>query len=79
MPVIPAAREVYYRDGDGQAWDLAIRVPKRYDPASPEWGSRSAMAGSWPGASLLWPICERGQLSTVMLAGQQLPPNWGGS
>ena len=36
MPVIPAAREVYYRDGDGQTLDLAIRVPARFDPTSYE-------------------------------------------
>ena len=78
MPVIPAAREVYYRDGDGQTWDLAIRVPMRFDPTSYEWGSRPAMAGSWPGASLLWPVCERGRLSAVLPPGQQLPPDWGG-
>ena len=75
MPIIPAAREVYYRDGDGQTWDLAIQVPKRFDPASYEWGSRLAMAGFWPGASLLWPICNRGQLSAVMPPGQQPPPD----
>ena len=44
MPIIPAVREVYYRDGDGQTWDLAIRVPKRFDPASYEWGSGPTMA-----------------------------------
>ena len=79
MSIIPTPREVYYRDGDGQTWDLAIQVPKRFDPASYEWGSRLAMAGFWPGASLLWPICERGQLSAVMPPGQQPPPDWGGS
>ena len=78
-PIISAAREVYYRDGDGQTWDLAIRVPKRFDPASYELGSRPAMAGFLPGASLLWPICERGQLSAVMPQGQQPPPDRGGS
>ena len=62
MPIIPAAREVYYQDDDGHTWDLAIRVPKRFDPASYEWGSRPAVAGFWPGANLLWPVCERGQL-----------------
>ena len=78
MPVIPAAREVYYRDGDGQTWDLAIRVPERFDPTSYEWGSRPAMAGFWPGASLLQPVCERGRLSAVMPRGQQPPPHRGG-
>ena len=69
MPVIPAAREVYCRDGDGQTWDLAIRVPERFDPTSYEWGSRPAMAVFWPGVSLLWPVCERGRLSAVMPPG----------
>ena len=45
MPIVPAAREVYYRDGDGRTWDLAIRVLARFDPASYEWGSRPASAG----------------------------------
>ena len=63
MPIIPAAWEVYYRDGDGPPWDLAMRVPKRFDAASYEWGARPAMAGFWPRASLLWPVCERGRLS----------------
>ena len=78
MPVIPAAREVYYRDGDGQTWDLAIRVLERFDPTSYEWGSWPSMAGFWPGASLLWPVCERGRLSAIMPPGQQPPPDWGG-
>ena len=71
--------EVYFRDDDGKTWYLAIRVPKRFDPASYEWGTRPAMAGFWPGASPLWPVCERGRLSAVMPPGQQLPPDWGGS
>ena len=79
MPIVPAAREVYYRDGDGRTWDLAIRVPARFDPASYEWGSRPAMAGLWPGASLLWPVCERGRLSAVLPPGQLRPPDWGGA
>ena len=78
MPVIPAAREVYYRDGDGQTWDLAIRVLERFDPTSYEWGSWPSMAGFWPGASLLWAVCERGRLSAVMPPGQQPPPDSGG-
>ena len=28
MPIIPAAREVYYRDGDGHTSNLAVRVPE---------------------------------------------------
>ena len=79
MPIVLAAREVYYRDDDGHAWDLPIRVPKRFDPSCYEWGSRPAMAGFWHGASLLWPVCERGHLSAVMPPGQQPPPDWGGS
>ena len=70
MPIIPAAREVHYRDGDGQTWDLAIRVPERFDPTAYEWGAGPAMAGFWPGASLLWPVCKRGRLSAVMPPGQ---------
>ena len=77
MPIMPAAREVYSRDGDGQTWDVAIWVPKRFDPASYEWGSRPAMAGFWPGASLLWPVCERGQLSAVMPPGAATAPRLG--
>ena len=79
MPIIPAAREVYYRDGDGHTWDLAVRVPARFDPTSYEWGSRPAMAGLWPGASLLWPVCTRGRLSAVLPPGQHRPPDWGGT
>ena len=65
----------YYRDGEGHTLDLAVRVPARFDRASYEWGSRPAMAGSWPGASLLWPVCERGRLSAVLPPGQQRPPD----
>ena len=75
MPIIPAAREVYYRDAHGQTWDLATRVPVSCNPAAYEWGARPAMAGFWPRASLLWPVCERGQLTAVMPPGQQLPPD----
>ena len=79
MPIIPAAGEVYFQDDDGKTWDLAIRVPKRFDPASYEWRTRRAMAGFWPMASLLWPVCERGRLSAVMPPVQQPPLDWGGS
>ena len=79
MPIVPAAREVYYRDEDGHTSDLATRVPARFDPTSHVWGSRPAMAGLWPGASLLWPVCERGQLSAVLPPGQYWPPRWGGT
>ena len=78
-PIIPAAREVYYREGDGHTWDLAVRVSARFDPTSHLWGSRRAMAGLWPGASLLWPVCERGRVSTVLPPGQCRPPCWGGT
>ena len=67
------------RDGDGRTWDLAVRVPARFDPASYAWGSRPAMAGLWPGASLLWPVCERGRLSAILPPGQLRPPVWGGA
>ena len=60
MPILPAAREVYYRDGDGQTWDLAIRVPKRFDPASYEWGSRLACCGPFASAGTSLPSCLRG-------------------
>ena len=43
MPIVPAAREVYYRDEDGHTWDLAARVPARFDLTSHVWGSRPAM------------------------------------
>ena len=79
MPIVPAAREVYYRDDDGHTWDLAIRVPARFHPTSHVWGSRPAMGGLWPGASLLWPVCERGQLSAILPPGQSRPPCWGGT
>ena len=79
MPIIPAAREVYYRDAHRQTWDLATRVPDSFDPTAYEWGARPAMAGFWPGASLPLPVCERGQLTAVMPPRQQLPPDWGGS
>ena len=79
MPIILAAREVHYRDAWGQTWDLLVRVPERFDPTAYEWGAQPAMAGNWPGASLLWPVCERGQLSAIMPPGQQQPPDWGGS
>ena len=79
MPIIPAAKEVYYRDDDRHMWDVAILVPKCFDSTSYDWGSRQAMAGCWPGASLLWSVCERGQLSAVMPPGQQPPPDLGGS
>ena len=79
MPIIPAAREVHYRDAHGQTWDLAIWVPYQFDPTAREWGARPPMAGFWPGASLLWPVCERGRLSAIMPPGQQLPPDGGGS
>ena len=75
MPIIPAARQVHYRDDDRQTWDLAIRVPGRFDPTAYEWGAGLAMAKFWPGASLLWPVCERGRLSAIMPPGQQLPPD----
>ena len=39
MPIIPAAREVHYRDDDGKTWDVAIRVLKRFDPTAYEWGA----------------------------------------
>ena len=73
MPIIPAAKEVDYRDDDGHTWDLAIRVPRRFDPSSYEWGCQPAMASFWPGASLLWPVCERGQLSAVYPWGRNRP------
>ena len=79
MPIVPAAREAYYRDDDGHTWDLAVRVPARFDPASHTWGSRPAMAGLWPGAGLLWPVCERGRLSAILPPGQLRPPFWGGT
>ena len=79
MPIISAAREVHYQDAWGQTWDLPVRVPERFDPTAYEWGARLAMAGFWPGASLPWPVCERGQLSAVMPPGQQQPRDWGGS
>ena len=79
MPIVPAAREVYYRDEDGQRWDLATWVPARFDPTSHVWGSRPAMVGLWPGASLLWPACEVGQLSAILPPGQYRPPCWGGT
>ena len=79
MPIILEAPKVYYQDGDVQTGDMAIPVPKRFDPASYEWGTRPAMAGFWPRASLLWPVCERGWLSAVMPPGQQPPSDWGGS
>ena len=77
MPIIPAAPEVHYRDSEGQMWDLAVRIPPRFDPY--EWGARLAIAGSWPGVSLVWPVCERWWLSAIMPQGQRLPPDWGGS
>ena len=77
MPIIPAAREVYYRGGDGQTCDVAIRVLERFDATTYEWGSRLAMAGSWTGESLLWPVSERGLLSAVLPPGQQSPPDLG--
>ena len=70
MPIIPAARKVYYRDVHGQTWDLATWVPVSRDPVAYEWGARPAMAGFWPGASLLGPVCERGHLTAVMPPGQ---------
>ena len=70
MPIIPAAREVHYRDTWGQTWDRSVRVPERFDPTAYEWGARPAMAGAWPGASLLWPVCERCRLSAIMPPGQ---------
>ena len=45
-----------------------------FDPASDDWGSRPAMAGLWPEASRLWPVCERGWLSAVLPPGQLWPP-----
>ena len=79
MPIIPAAREVHYRDTWGQTWDLSVRVPERFDPTAYESGARPAMAGVWPGASLLWPVCERCELSAIMPPGHQQPPDWGSS
>ena len=78
LPAV-SAREVHYRDAHGQTWDLVIRVPDHLDPPAYEWGARPAMAGLWPGASLLWPVCERGRLTAVMSPGQQLPPDRVGS
>ena len=77
MPVIPAAKEVYYRDAHGQTWDLATRVPDSCDPIAYEWGAPPGMATVWPGASLLWPIYEHGQLNAVMPPGQPAPRTWG--
>ena len=37
------------------------------------------MAGLWPGASLLWPVCERGRLSAILPPGHLRPPVWGGT
>ena len=44
MPIIPAAREVHYRDDGGKTWDLSNLVPKRFDPTAYEWGARPTMA-----------------------------------
>ena len=79
MPIIPAAREVYYRDAHGQTWDLATRVPDRFDPTAYEWGAWPAMAGFWPGASLLWPVYERGRLTALpsCLQGNSCPRTGG--
>ena len=79
MPTVPAAREAYYRDEHGHRWDLATRVPARFDQTSHVWRSRPAMAQLWPGASLLSPVCERERLSAVLLSGQYWPPCWGGT
>ena len=77
MPVVPAAREVYYRDDDKRTWDPAICVPAGFHPASNPWGSRPAMAGLWPEASLLLPVCKCGRLSAVLPTEQSRPPSWG--
>ena len=37
------------------------------------------MAGFWPGAILLWPVCECGRLFAFMPPGEHPPPDWGGS
>ena len=79
MPIVPAAREVYYQDGDGRTWDLAIWVPASFDLTSYAWGMRLAIAGVWPAAGLLWSLCERGRLSARLPPGQLRPPDWAGA
>ena len=75
MPVIPAAPKVHYRDSEGQTWELAFRVQPRFDLAAYESGASPARASIWPGASLLWPVCERGLLTAAMPPGQRTPPH----
>ena len=41
MPIIPAA-EVHF--SEGQTWDLAVRVPPRFDPTAYVWSARPAVA-----------------------------------
>ena len=57
----------------------SVRVPARFDPASHTWGSRPAMPGLWPVASLLWPVCERGRLSAILPRDNSGPLSGAGS
>ena len=63
----------HYRDAWGQTWDLAVRVPERFDPTAYEWGARPSMAGFGPGRACCGPSASVGNSLPSCLQGNSGP------
>ena len=74
-----ATPKLYFRDPEGESWDLSTRLPACFNPTAYEWGTHPAMPGHWPVTFVVWPVCAQGQLTALLPWGHQVLPPWGGT
>ena len=75
MPLVPTAVHVYYKLQKGKTWDLSPYLLEDYSPAAYQSGVRQIALAKRLAAGLLWPVCQRGERTTLLPQGYvaQLP------